>query len=138
MSGLHDLALWLAGAGHFVLLAAGVQVPFRFGWREELLRLRPMNRKLMWTYAGFTLGTLVAFGILTLVLHDEMLRGDRSAAALAGFIALFWTARIATDAWFGHDGWPPGRRFVLGHVLLELLFIALAGTYAFTAWRAWT
>ena len=127
---MRDLALWLAGAGHFVILIASAQVPARLGWRDDLAKLTPFNRKLMWTYGGFTVLTILAFGILTLVLHDEMLRGDRAARALAAFIGVYWAARIGVDLfYFGHTGWPRGRAFVLGHALLLGLFGALAATY---------
>jgi alginate O-acetyltransferase complex protein AlgI len=125
-----DTALWLAGAGHFVILAASAQVPARLGWREDLAKLTPFNRKLMWTYGAFTVLTILAFGVLTLALHDELMRGDRAALGLAAFIAIYWIARILVDLfWFGHSGWPQGRGFVLGHALLLALFGALAGTY---------
>jgi hypothetical protein len=137
MAALFGLALWLAGIGHFVLLAASFQVPARLGWKEDLAQLQPFNRKLMWTYGGFTVLTIVAFGILTLVLHDEFVRGDRAAIGLSAFIAAYWTARIAVDAiYFKHRDWPSGRSFVIGHVMLTGLFIALASTYAgVVVWR---
>ncbi|HXG60741.1 MAG TPA: hypothetical protein VNO22_05185 [Planctomycetota bacterium] len=127
---LFRTALLLAGAGHFVLLGASVQVPARLRWREELARLSPFNRKLMWTYGGFTVLTIVAFGTLTLMLREEMLRGDRAAVALAAFIGLYWLARILVDVfWLGHSGWPRGRALVVGHALLAALFAFLAATY---------
>ena len=137
MAALFGLALWLAGFGHFVLLAASFQVPARLGWKEELAQLQAFNRKLMWTYGAITVLTIVGFGILTLVLHDEFLRGDRAAIGLAAFIAAYWTARIAVDAiYFKHRDWPSGRSFVIGHVMLTGLFIALASTYAgVVVWR---
>ena len=69
---LLHLALWLAGAGHFVILVASFQVPFRLGWKEDLAKLTPFNRKLMWTYGGFTVLMIVAFGTLLLALYDEL------------------------------------------------------------------
>ncbi|HEY3227316.1 MAG TPA: hypothetical protein VGK61_10025 [Planctomycetota bacterium] len=125
-----SLALWLAGAGHFVILVASAQVPARLGWREDLAKLTPFNRKLMWTYGGFTVLTIIAFGVLTLVLHNELLRGDRAALGLAAFIGVYWTVRILVDLfYFGHSGWPRGRAFIAGHALLLGLFAALAATY---------
>lgn len=127
---LFSLALWLAGLGHFCVLVASFQVPTRLGWKTDLAKLTPFNRKLMWTYGGFIAFTILAFGILTLALHGEMLRGDRAALGLATFIGVFWAARIAVDAlYFRHVGWPQGSRFVVGHVLLTSLFVALAVTY---------
>jgi alginate O-acetyltransferase complex protein AlgI len=130
MDGAFDLALWLAGLGHFAVLGASFQVPARLGWREELARLRPLNRKLMWTYGGFTVLTIVAFGTLTLALRAELLHGDRAAIGLAAFVGIYWAARIVVDLlYFGHTDWPPGGRFVIGHALLMGLFVFLAATY---------
>lgn len=124
------LALWLAGAGHFCVLGASFQVPKRLGWKEDLPKLTPFNRKLMHVYAGFTVLTIVAFGVLTFLLHDEMLRGERAATALATFIAVYWSARIGVDfLYYEHKDWPQGRQFVVGHALLTGLFFALTVTY---------
>ena len=127
---LFDLDLWAVGAAHFVILFASFQVPYRLGWKKDLAQLMPFNRKLLWVQGGFTVLTIVAFGTLTLVLHEEMLQGDRAALALACFIGIYWTARIIVDAvYFSHADWPKGRAFVAGHILLTLLFSALAVSY---------
>lgn len=125
-----DLALWLAGVGHFLILAASFQVPSRLRWKQDLAQLMPFNRKLLWVQSGFTVLTIVAFGTLTLALHAEMLRGDRAAMGLACFIGSYWTARILVDAfYFSHEDWPKGRQFVIGHILLTSLFVSLSATY---------
>ena len=137
MGPLFNLALWLAGVGHFCILGASFQVPSRLGWHTDLARLRPFNRKLMWTYGGFTVLTIVAFGLLTLILHDDLLRGDRAALGLAGFIGFYWAGRVGVDAlYFEHRDWPRGRAFIVGHILLTGLFVALAATYlGLVAWH---
>jgi len=59
-----------------------------------------------------------------------MLHGDLAALGIAGFIGIYWTARIMIDAfYFVHSDWPRGRYFVVGHILLTSLFVALAITY---------
>ncbi len=127
---LFEVGLWLAGAGHFVILLASFQVPSRLRWKDDLVKLMPFNRKMLWVQSSFTVLTIVAFGSLTLGLHDELLRGDRAAMGLACFIASYWTARILVDAfYFSHQDWPKGRQFVIGHILLTSLFITLAGGY---------
>ena len=134
-----DLILWLAGAGHFVILFASAQVPSRLRWKQDLAQLMPFNRKLLWVQGGFTVLTIIAFGILTLALHTEMLRGDRAAMGLACFIGSYWTARILVDAfYFSHEDWPQGKEFVIGHILLTSLFVALAGSYwGLFVWQVW-
>jgi alginate O-acetyltransferase complex protein AlgI len=134
-----DLDLWLAGAGHFAILLASFQVPYRLRWKQDLAQLMPFNRKLLWVQSGFTVLTIVAFGTLTLALHQELLHGDRAALGLAGFIGTYWTARILVDAfYFSHGDWPKGRTFVVGHFLLTSLFVFLAGSYwGLVVWRHW-
>jgi alginate O-acetyltransferase complex protein AlgI len=125
-----DYDLWLAGAAHFVILFASFQVPYRLNWKSDLQQLMPFNRKLLWVQSGFTLLTIIAFGTLTLVLHRELLRGDRAALGLACFIGLYWTTRILVDFfYFSHSDWPKGMAFVAGHFLLTLLFFLLAASY---------
>jgi hypothetical protein len=125
-----DIALWLAGAGHFVILCASFQVPIRLEWRRDLAQLNPFNRKLLWVQSGFTVLTIIAFGTLTLLFHAELLQGDPVALGLASFIGIYWTARILVDAfYFSHKDWPQGRFFAAGHILLTSLFAALAITY---------
>lgn len=139
MQRFFDVDLWLAGAGHFVILFASFQVPSRLRWRQDLKQLLPFNRKLLWVQGAFTVLTILAFGILTLALHEELLRGDRAALGLALFIGIYWTARILVDAfYFSHQDWPEGRFFVVGHFLLTSLFVALAASYfGLFFWRVW-
>jgi alginate O-acetyltransferase complex protein AlgI len=132
-----NVALWLTGIGHFVVLIASVQVPARMRWQEDLAKLTPANRKLMWTYGAFIVLTIIAFGTLTLVLHDELLAGDRAALGLATFIGCFWLLRVIIDfGYHTHADWPQGTRFIVAHVLLTTLFIALTATYlGLVAWH---
>jgi len=136
---LFDTDLWFVGVAHFVILFASFQVPHQLGWKRDLRQLMPFNRKLLWVQSGFTVLTIIAFGTLTLVLHAELLRGDRAALGLACFIGIYWTARILVDAlYFSHADWPKGRMFVVGHALLTLLFSVLAASYlGLFIWHVW-
>jgi hypothetical protein len=137
---IFSTALWLAGIGHFCVLIASFQVPARLGWKEDLQELTSFNRKLMWVHGGFAVLTIIAFGTLTLVLHAEMLRGDRAALGLALFIGIYWALRIVVDfTYYDHSDWPRGRGFVLGHILLTSLFAFLAATnLGLIIWRSQT
>ncbi|MGB7730189.1 MAG: hypothetical protein WBL50_19325, partial [Candidatus Acidiferrum sp.] len=134
-----NIDLWLIGAGHFLILFASFQVPYQLRWKHDLQSLMPFNRKLLWVQGGFTVLTIVAFGALTLALHSELLRGDREALGLAGFIGSYWTIRIFVDAfYFSHSDWPKGKKFVAGHFLLTSLFVGLAASYlGLFAWHVW-
>ncbi|HXA77276.1 MAG TPA: hypothetical protein VNV41_09090 [Candidatus Acidoferrales bacterium] len=134
-----DFDLWLVGIGHFAILIASFQVPSKLHWKEDLRSLMPLNRKLLWVQSSFTVLTIVAFGVLTLALHKEMLRGDRAALGVVGFIAIYWIARILVDAlYFSHSDWPTGTQFVVGHILLTLLFSFLAAScLGLFVWQVW-
>jgi len=136
---LFGLDLWLAGGAHFVILFASFRVPYRLSWKRDLQQLMPFNRKLLWVQSAFTVLTIIAFGILTLVLHSELLHGDHAALGLACFIGIYWSSRILVDAfYFSHADWPTGAVFVVGHILLTLLFSFLAISYlALFIWHAW-
>ena len=133
------LALWTAGIGHFGVLIASFQVPSRLQWREDLKKLTPFNRKLMWVHGAFAVLTIIAFGTLTLALHDEMLRGDRAALGMALFIGIYWAVRIGVDFfYYDHEDWPSGKGFVTGHILLTSLFVYLAATnLGLVVWKMW-
>jgi hypothetical protein len=134
-----DIDLWFVGAAHFLILFASFQVPYRLGWKQDLQQLMPFNRKLLWVQSGFTVLTIIAFGTLTLLLHTELLRGDRAALGLACFIGIYWTTRILVDAlYFSHEDWPKGTAFVVGHALLTLLFFVLAASHlGLLIWNVW-
>lgn len=131
-------ALWFAGAGHFVVLIASFQVPHRLEWKKDLGKLTSFNRKLMWVHGGFAVYTILSFGLLTLLLHNEMLQGQRAATALAAFIGVYWLLRIVVDfTYYDHSDWPKGAGFVTGHVLLTSLFVFLCVTYLSVSVVGW-
>lgn len=134
-----DWILWLAGGGHFVILVASFQLPSRLRWKQDLAQLMPFNRKLLWVQSGFTVLTIIAFGALTLGLHEELLHGSRAALGLECFIGIYWTTRVMVDAfYFSHEDWPKGRQFVVGHILLTSLFVWLAASYwMLFVWQVW-
>jgi hypothetical protein len=125
-----DIALWLAGAGHFTLLAVSAQLPARLEWRTDLAKLTDFNRRFVWVAGGFIVFTYLGFGVLTLLLHDEMVRGDPSAVGLAAFIGLYWLVRVVVDATtFRGAPWPRGWLFRLGHLALMTLFGYFVAVY---------
>lgn len=130
--------LWSLPVMQLSVLLASVQVPRRLNWHEELAQLSSFNRKLMWTYGIFTVGTILAFAILTLFLHDSLMRGERAAVGLACFMFAFWTLRLLFDAfYFRSEDWPAGPSFSVGHALLNALFLYLALGYGIAGlWAA--
>lgn len=113
----------ILGIAQFCILVASFQVPTRLRWREELPRLSSLNQKLMWTYGSFIVFTIVSWGILTLILRQEILDGTRAGLAVSTVIFLFWGLRLLTDTfYFKSTDWPKGPFMQIGHVMLNCLF----------------
>jgi|GEM_PF-267838 len=134
-----DLALWCAAAGNFCTMGAGLQVPHRLHWREELAKLTNFNRKIFLNYAAYVLLMIISFGVLTIVLHRDLMEGGRAAVALSILMGCFWGLRVLVDMfWFKNEDWPKGPEFVIGHTCLTALFVALTATYlGLAVWHLW-
>lgn len=122
----------IAGAVmHFLVLGASVQVPHRLDWKNEFQRLRPLNRKVVWTYGGYILSIIVFMGVVSFYLFSsgEVYSGPGKLWVL--FIALFWWARILIDFFYmKHSDWPEGPLFRIGHVCLSTLFMTMTFLYS--------
>ncbi len=123
-------ALYAAAAGHLMTLIAGLQIPSRLAWKQDLPRLTRFNQKIFYVYGFYIVLCIVSFAVMTWALHDDFLAGARAARCLAGFIAIFWTVRVLVDlVWYDHRDWPPGNALVAGHALVTTLFCSLATVY---------
>jgi alginate O-acetyltransferase complex protein AlgI len=106
-------AIYAAALGNLVVLIASVQVPARLGWKQDVAKLTPFNRKIFWMYGFYILLSIVSFATLTWRLHDALLAGDPAARAIACFMATFWSVRVLADfLWYDPLDWPPGNALV--------------------------
>lgn len=128
----------LAGLAQLGMVAVGLQVPRVFGWREDLARLRPSNRRLFWVYGAFIILANVGFGALSIAYAGEIAAGRGMAGGFALFAGLYWAARLGVQyAAFDTPDWPEaGRRPLAKHGLgLVVLAISLAYLAAFVRGR---
>ncbi len=88
------LLLKLASFTYLGLLAAGVLMPGVVGLREHLRPLPVFIRQLFWVYYSFIGLCLVAFGMGTFFLAEQLASGTLLARAACGFLAIFWTVRF--------------------------------------------
>jgi hypothetical protein len=119
-----------AGAGQLALAAASLGIPRQLGWREETARLTPLTRQVFWLYAVYILSFHVCFGLLSLLAPGWLLERSPLAAAVCGFIAVYWGARlVAQFAWFDREQMPKGARYRLAEAALVTLFVSLVAIY---------
>jgi len=119
-----------AGLLQLALAAGSLAIPRLLGWKDETSRLRPLCRQVFWIYAAYILATHVAFGLLSALSASALLDGSLLAAAVTGFITLWWAARLALQfLYFDRGGFPAGRWYRLGETALVTLFVFLSAVY---------
>lgn len=122
--------IFLAGVGQIVLALASLAIPRVLRFEEETAKLRPLLRQMFWTYAGYILCTNLSFGLLSALAPAWLLDGSPLAAAVTGFIAVYWGARVVIQfAYFDRSDAPPGAHVRLAEAALVLLFVSLTSIY---------
>lgn len=131
-----EILIQIAGLLHLVLLVAGVQMPRVVGFNEHISVLPTFLRRLFRVYYAFIGGIVMAFGVISYFLAEQLVAGGPTAGALLILMVLFWIARFGV-ALFVFDMAPyltsPGRR--LGYHFINILFALLPALYAYTYWK---
>lgn len=128
---------WLivsAGLSQILLSLASLAIPGVLGWREQTQVLRPLTRQVFWTYAGYIWASNLSFGLLSVFLPGALTAPSPLAAAVNGFIALWWTARLVIQfTYFDRTDAPSGFQYQLAEAALVLLFVGLMLIYGYAA-----
>jgi len=122
-----ELALLLAGIAQLAIAGTSLLIPRLLGWREETARLKPLTRQVFWTYSYYICATNVAFGLLSLLAPHTLLDGSTLARAVCGFIAAYWTGRIAVQ-FAVYD-----RSVAIGNLRLRAAEVAYVSAFAYLA-----
>jgi hypothetical protein len=116
-------ALIVAGVLHFTLLSVGLAMPRVLRWEQDLRKVDPFSRQVILVHGAFIVLTIIGFGVITLVGADALLRGGVLAAAVAGFIGLFWLARFLIALFYFRPGkWLSTSFLKLGYAALFFVF----------------
>jgi hypothetical protein len=123
-----------AGVGQLLLAVGSLAIPYVLHWNEDLTKVRPLTRQVFWTYAGYIWTTNICFGLVSVTMPGSLTNGSPLAAAVCGFITLYWLARIVIQfTYFDRSDVPPGWFFRLAEFALVALFVALTGIYGWAA-----
>lgn len=117
--------LLIAGWGQVALVLVSLSVPRALRWGEETRRLSPLTRRVFWVYAAYIAGTNLALAVVTLAAPTALLSGSPLAAAVAGFAALWWGARLAVQ--FAAFDRARDPRFPIPRTAEALMVFAFAG-----------
>jgi hypothetical protein len=130
------ILLKLAALTHLGLIAAGLLMPKVTGVWIDAKKMSPFAQGLFRTYYLFIGLCLVSFGLGSWIFATELASGTTLARAVCGFLALFWTIRLAAAIWildvnpYLTDIW---RK--VGYQLTNIVFGSLPFLYAWLALR---
>jgi hypothetical protein len=116
---------------HFGILIASALVPATLDWRRELNKLPTLLRHLIWVHGVFIVLVIIAFGTISLFLASSLADGSPLARAFAGFIAVFWLARLGVQFFlFDAKAYLKTPVLLIGYHALTVVFAALVLIYA--------
>lgn len=126
--------LQLAGLLHAGLLCAGIMMPLVVEMRSHVAKLPTFLRELFWTYYLFIGGCVLGFGAVTFFLAEELASGELMGRAVAGFLAVFWLARLAVAAFvFKMEVYLTSMMFRVGYAVVNAVFVFFIIVYVLAA-----
>ena len=129
-----ELLIFAGGILHFGILIASAMVPKVLDWKASLEKLDGLFRQLVWVHGAFIVLVIIGFGLLSVVLADDLASGTTLARGMCLFIALFWAARLVVQL-FVFDAKPYLKTVVLkvGYRGLTAVFIYITAIYGLAA-----
>jgi hypothetical protein len=126
--------LLVGGILHFGILIASAAVPQVLDWRQSLSKLDRLSQQLIWVHGAFIVLVIIGFGLLSLVCAADLAAGTALARAVCGFIAVFWTCRLAVQL-FVFDARPylKSGPLKVGYHGLTAVFLYQAAVYGYAA-----
>ena len=132
---VHLLArlIFIAGLVHFSILTASSLVPFRLNWREGLASLPRLHRQMYWTYGGYVVLCIVAFGCLSVACPAELAGRTPLARGVCLFVSVFWLIRLGLQFVFDVEPHLTLWWLRIGYRLLTVLFTFLVVVFGWAA-----
>ncbi len=98
-----------------------------FDWYNDIKKLKPLNQEIAKTYGRYIQGLNFSFGLITILLTNELKNGTGLAIAITGLIAAYWTGKVITQfSYYPMYEIPNKLIFKIGEVLMNTLFISFA------------
>ncbi len=102
-----------------------------FNWYEDVKQLKPLNQEIAKTYGRYIVGLNFGFGLIAVLLPNELISQSPLAIALSGLIAAYWIGKVITQfAYYPMYQIPEKPIFKAGSYLMNGLFGFFAVLYA--------
>jgi len=129
-----ELLTWcivLAGIGQMFTAIIYPFVRYRvLDWFTDLKNLKPLNEAIAKTYGYYIQGINFSFGLLSVLLVNELLVASKLSMAVVGFITVYWIGRISFQLkGYSFDEISKKKNFKTGIWGMNLLIVFFALTY---------
>ncbi len=125
--------IFVAGLVHFSILVASSLVPFRLNWREELKSLPRLHLQMYWTYGGYVVLSIIAFGCISVANAAELAGRTGLARWFCGYVCVFWAVRLGLQGVFDVRPHLTAWWLKAGYGLLTAIFLFLTAVYGWAA-----
>ena len=98
-----------------------------FDWYNDIKKLKHLNQEIAKTYGRYILGLNFSFGLISILLTDELKNQTGLAVAITGLIAAYWTGKVITQfSYYPMYEIPKKIIFRVGEGLMNTMFISFA------------
>ncbi|WGD33735.1 hypothetical protein [Olleya sp. YS] len=101
-----------------------------FDWYNDVKQLKPLNQEIAKTYGRYIQGLNFSFGLIAILLPDQLQNHTELAIAITGLICAYWVGKVATQiAYYPMYDIPKKKLFKIGSYFMNSLFTFFAIIY---------
>lgn len=123
-----EIPNWLIIFGGYGQIFTAIIYPYIrhkvFDWYNDVKQLKPLNQEIAKTYGRYIQGLNFSFGLITILLPNDLKNGTHLALAITGLIGAYWVGKVVTQiAYYPMYEIPKKLIFKSGSYFMNFLFI---------------
>ena len=119
--------IWVAGLVQLFIALANFFLPRKLRYAENLTRVDTIIRQVFIVHSIYIVGMVVGLADLCLFFARDLAGASGLGRCLAGFLAVFWTARVPIQLFY-YDSTVKRENLAM-HVLFSAAFVYLATVF---------
>lgn len=129
-----NIPTWIIIAGGIGQIFTALIYPYIrhtvFDWYADMKQLKPLNQEIVKTYGRYIIGLNFSFGLIAILIPEDLKNHSNLAIALTGLIAMYWVGKVITQfAYYPMYQIPQKTIFKIGSYGMNFLFIFFAVIY---------
>ena len=129
-----NIPTWMIIAGGIGQIFTALIYPYIrhtvFDWYEDMKHLKPLNQEIVKTYGRYIIALNFSFGLIAILIPEDLKNHSNLAIALTGLIAMYWLGKVITQfAYYPMYQIPQKTIFKIGRYGMNFLFLFFALIY---------